>query len=126
MKSIKKALLYGFLIWLIPFITAFLIYPIHESNRVLFESIMPIIITICVVSFAYFYFKNVDKSFFKEGLLVGIIWFATCVVIDLPMFMQGPMKMTLTNYIMDIGLTYLMIPIITLGFGYLLEKRIKE
>ena len=125
MKSIKKALLYGFLVWLIPFITAFLIYPIHESNRVLFESIMPIVITICVVSFAYLYFKNVDKCFFKEGLLVGMIWFVMCIAIDLPMFMQGPMKMTFTNYIMDIGLTYLMIPIIIIGFAYLLEKRIR-
>lgn len=123
MKSIKKMLLYGFLIWLIPFVTAFSIYSIHESNRILFESIMPVVITICVVSFAYLYFKNVDKSFFKEGLLIGIIWFTICIAIDLPMFMQGPMKMTFSNYIMDIGLTYLIIPIIIFGFGYLLEKR---
>ncbi len=126
MRSIKKALLYGFLVWLIPFVTAFLIYPIHESNRILFESIMPVVITICVVSFAYLYFKNVDNNFFKEGLLVGVLWFAICIAIDLPMFMQGPMKMTFANYVMDIGLTYLMIPAITIGFGYLLEKRARQ
>lgn len=123
MKSIKKTLLYGFLVWLIPFIVAFSIFPIRESNRALFESIMPVAITICVVFFAHHYFKKVDNAYKKEGISLGLIWLAISFVIDLAMFMQGPMKMTFTNYIIDIGLTYLMIPVITVGFGYLLEKR---
>jgi hypothetical protein len=47
MKSFKKTLLYGVLIWLITFTIAFLIFPIHETNRVFFESIMPVVISIC-------------------------------------------------------------------------------
>ena len=125
MKSIKKTLLYGFLIWLIPFITAFLIFPIRESNRALFESIMPIMITASVVFFAYHYFKKSDANFVKEGLLLGFIWSAISFVIDLAMFMQGPMKMPFTDYVMDIGLTYLIIPVITVGFGYLCENKRK-
>lgn len=123
MKPIKQILLYGFLIWLIPFVVAFLIFPIHESNRILFESIMPVVLTISVVFFANIYFKKLNKNFFKEGLIAGIIWFGISIVIDLLMFMQGPMKMTFANYVMDIGLTYLMIPAITIGFGYLIEKK---
>ena len=69
MKSIKKTLFYGFLIWLIPFITAFLIFPIKESNRALFESIMPIAITVSVVFFAYLYFKKLDNDYKKEGIM---------------------------------------------------------
>jgi hypothetical protein len=122
MKSIKKTLLYGFLIWLIPFIIAFLIFPIRESNRALFESIMPIVITICVVFFAVVYFKKLEDNFLKEGVLIGIVWLVMSFGIDLIMFMQGPMKMSFINYAMDIGLTYLIIPTITVGFGYLLNK----
>ena len=123
MKSIKKTLFYGFLIWLIPFITAFLIFPIRESNRALFESIMPIVITVSVVFFAYLYFKKLDNNFVKEGAMLGIIWLAISFVIDLAMFMQGPMKMPFADYIMDIGLTYLIIPTITIGFGYLRKTK---
>ena len=126
MKSIKKTLLYGFLIWLIPFVVAFLIFPIRESNRTLFESIMPIVITICVVFFANIYFKKLDKNFVKEGLLIGIIWLAISFSIDLAMFMQGPMKMSFVDYVMDIGLTYLIIPTITIGFGYLSKFTIEK
>ena len=123
MKSIKKTLLYGFLIWLIPFVVAFLIFPIRESNRALFESIMPVVITISVAFFAYQYFKKLDNNFVKEGVMLGLIWLAISFVIDLVMFMQGPMKMTFTVYIVDIGLTYLIIPAITIGFGYLSKSK---
>ena len=123
MKSMT--LLYGFLIWLIPFVVAFLIFPIRESNRALFESIMPIVITISVIFFAYQYFRKLDTNFVKEGVLLCLIWLAISLIIDLAMFMQGPMKMSFANYIMDIGLTYLIIPTITIGFGYLCENKRK-
>ena len=126
MKSIKKTLLYGFLIWLIPFVVAFLIFPIRESNRALFESIMPVVITISVAFFAYQYFKKLDNNFVKEGVMLGLIWLAISFVIDLVMFMQGPMKMTFTVYIVDIGLTYLIIPAITIGFGYLSKSKAEK
>ena len=115
----KKILLYGFLIWLIPFIVAFLIFPIKESNLPLFESIMPVAVTLATVLFSVLYFKNVSANYLKVGVLLGLTWFAISLVIDLPLFMyEGPMKMTFGDYMMDIGLTYLIIPIITTGYGY--------
>ncbi|MBI5229279.1 hypothetical protein HY991_04150 [Candidatus Micrarchaeota archaeon] len=123
MKSLKKALLYGFFIWLIPFVVAFLIYPVRTSNRLLFESIMPVVLTACVVAFADLYFAKVEKNFFKEGVLLGLLWFAMAVVIDLLMFREGPMKMSFIDYMADIGLTYLIIPVVTMGFGHLNEKK---
>lgn len=120
MKSLKKTLLYGFLIWLIPFIVAFLIFPIRESNRPLFESIMPIAVTACAVVFSILYFKKLETEFLKEGILIGAVWFLISLIIDLMMFLpESPMHMDFIPYMMDIGLTYMIIPIITIGFGYL-------
>ena len=115
----KKILLYGFLIWLIPFIVAFLIFPIKESNLPLFESIMPVAVTLATVLYSVLYFKNVTANYLKVGVLLGLTWLAISLVIDLPLFMLvEPMKMTFGDYMMDIGLTYLIIPIITTGYGY--------
>ncbi len=121
MKQIKKALLYGFLIWLIPFVVAFMIFPIHESNRPLFESIMPVTITVAVVVFSILYFRKTEQAFLKEGLLLGAAWFTISLAIDLFMFLpaSSPMHMPFPEYMMDIGITYLIIPVITTGFGYL-------
>jgi len=123
MKSIKKALLYGLLVWLIPFIVAILLSSVRKHNRPLFESIMPVVITISAVPFLILYFSKLQAHFLKEAVLLGIIWLAISLILDLLLFMEGPMKMSFADYMMDIGLTYLMIPTISIGFGCLLEKR---
>ncbi|MDP2917579.1 MAG: hypothetical protein Q8O16_06600 [Dehalococcoidia bacterium] len=123
MKSFKLALLYGFLVWLIPFIVAVLIDPLRATERPFFESIMPVVITVCVVIFSILYFKKVEHNFLREGIQTGIIYFAMGIGIDLLAFSWGPMAMSLSDYMKDIGFTYLMIPAITIGFGYLLMKR---
>lgn len=33
------------------------------------------------------------------------------------------MKMGFVDYVKDIGITYLIIPIVTIGFGFMLETR---
>ena len=123
MKSIKKVLLYGFLLWLVPFIISFLMYPLKSSNRVLWESIMSVVIAIAAVIFSILYLANLQTNFLKEAALIGIIWLAISIILDLFLFMEGSMKMPAGEYIMDIGLTYLMIPVICIGFGYLLQKK---
>lgn len=119
MKSPKLAVLYGLLVWAIPFVVAIFIFPFRESNRPLFESIMPVSVVLATVLFSVLYSKKVGISSPKEGLYLGLAWMLISLVIDALMFSRGPMKMTLRGYVDDIGITYLMIPIITKGIGYL-------
>ncbi|MEE9490911.1 MAG: hypothetical protein V3V80_01240 [Dehalococcoidia bacterium] len=122
MKKYSKVVLFGFFIWLIPFVVSILIFPIRESQRALFESIMPVVVTVCAVLFSTRYFRKLEAGFLKEGVLLGLVWFIISIVLDLLLFMEGPMKMSFADYMMDIGLTYLIIPIVSFGFGYLLEQ----
>jgi fumarate reductase subunit C len=124
MKSLKFALALGFLLWLVPFILSLAISPIHTSDRVFFETIMPVAITLAVVALSYLYFNGVKGEYLKEGIIVGIIWPAISLIFDLLMFSWGPMAMSFTDYMKDIGLAYLIYPIVTIGIGYLLEKRL--
>lgn len=124
MTSIKRALLFGLLIWLIPFAVAFVIFPIRESSRPLFESIMPVAISIATVVFGMLYFRIVPSKYLREGILIGLIWLIMCLLIDMPlMLLGGPMQMTLWEYVADIGVTYLMIPVITIGMGAVLGQK---
>lgn len=117
MASKGKAVLFGFLVWLIAFVVAFLIFPIRESARPLFESIMPVVVTVATVAFALLYFRRVTAGFVKEGTVLGCLWLAINVIIDLPLMLTGPIDMTLGEYVADIGLTYLIIPAVTVGIG---------
>ena len=122
MKSYLVALRYGFLVWLIPFIVSVLIYPLKESQAPLFESIMPVIITASVVVFFMLFLRKPESRSLKAWIIVGIMWFLLCFLLDLTMFIWGPMKMPFTAYIKDIGLTYLIIPIISYGFGRIIQE----
>jgi len=122
MKSYLVALRYGFLVWLIPFIVSVLIYPLKESQAPLFESIMPVIITASVVVFSMLFLRKPESRSLKAWIIVGIMWFLLCFLLDLTMFIWGPMKMPFTAYIKDIGLTYLIIPIISYGFGRIIQE----
>ena len=123
MKSIGKMILVGFLVWLIPFLVAIAIYRLHEPYRPLFESVMAVVVASVTMVFAGLYLVKLETQFIAEAITLGIIWFVIAVGIDLLMFMWGPMKTSFADYMMDIGVTYVMIPVITVGFGWVLGKR---
>jgi hypothetical protein len=45
------------------------------------------------------------------------LWFAINVLIDLPLMLTDPIGMSLGEYWADVGLTYLIIPAVTVGIG---------
>lgn len=118
----KIAIIYGLAIWAITLIVAFLIFPLRENERPLFESIMPLVLTFATTLFSYLYFRKVESRFVMQGLCLGLIWIAISLTLDALMFSRGPMAMKLIDYTKDIGITYLIILIIPLGFGYALAN----
>lgn len=126
MASVRKAILLGLLVWLIPFIVAFIAFPLKNSWRSLFESIMPLALALVVVACARLYFRGIAARGMREGLLLGLVWFAICVAIDLPLMLSPPMNYSLSEYAADIGLTYLMIPVITIGMAVACEPTVRH
>ena len=118
MNQYLKVVLYGFLVWLLPFVVSLFIYPLKVAGSPLFESIMPLVISLTVVVLAFFYLKNLDGDYVKEGVIMGVFWFTISIIIDLVLFLSpSALQMSFTDYLMDIGITYLMIPFITIGMG---------
>ncbi|MEN6292663.1 MAG: hypothetical protein ABFD07_11690, partial [Methanobacterium sp.] len=62
MNKNLKIVLFGFLIWLIPFAASFFIYPLKTPMYSLFESIMSVLIAVAAVIFSYLYFKNIKTN----------------------------------------------------------------
>jgi hypothetical protein len=107
----------GLLVWLLPFVVAFLVFPFRESWRALFESVMAVSVTVTAVWFGLVYLRRLPVVAVQDGVLVGVLWWLMCVAIDLPLFSAGPMTMTLGDYMADIGLTYVSIPAVTIGLA---------
>ncbi len=126
MKLFLKPLLFGLLVWLVPFVVAFAIFPLRESHRALFESIMPVVVTAITVLLAVLYFRRVRANSVRVGLGLGVLWYAISVGIDLPLMLSPPIEMSVGEYFADVGLTYLIIPLATIGVGCGHAMRPKE
>lgn len=120
MNKLLKQLLFGFLTWLIPFVFSFLIWPLHDSMLSLFKSIMIVSGAITGVVFIVIYFKKISSGYLRDGITIGFIWLAINIILDL-IVLVGLFKTPTKDYFIDIGIRYLMIPAITIGFGYILE-----
>ncbi len=96
MRSPKRALLYGFLVWLVPFLVSFVVFPFRASDRPLFESIMAVVLTVSVAVFGVLYMRRPAARPLREGILVGLLWLAISLAIDLLLFLpDSPMHMSL-------------------------------
>ena len=128
MQSLKRAFAYGFLVWLLTLLVSMAIFPLKRSWPVLFDSIMPIALALCAMIFANRYFQRNAASSLREGVLLGALWLVMNWLLDWPLFSYGPMKMSVVDYMADIGFTYLMLPIITMGLAFQAAnvKRLKE
>lgn len=73
MNKYLNIVLFGFLVWLIPFIVYFIIFGLCGEYRPLFESIMAITVTLSVLIFSTCYLKSVDTDYIREGVIIGII-----------------------------------------------------
>jgi phosphate/sulfate permease len=118
----KRALLLGFLSWLIPFLISFLVFPLKRSNAPLFATMMTLVVVLTagVLLGSYFRGRPVAPS---EAFLVGVLWFVCNLVLDYPMFSHGPMRMTALNYYSEIGLDYLIFPLFAFGAARLACSR---
>jgi hypothetical protein len=118
MRSWGRILGLGLVAWLALFVVAFFAFPFRESARPLFESIMAVAVTATAVLLGLVHLRRLRSGFVREGLLIGLVWFAVCLLIDAPlMLFGGPMKMTFGAYMADIGLTYVSIPVVTVGLA---------
>jgi hypothetical protein len=114
-------LVYGFLLWLTTFLVSVVIRPLKDTSVPLFDSLMPVALAALTLWFLYLYFKGVTSGYAQAGLIAGVVWLVMNVLLDQLLFSWGPMQMTLIDYMYDIGLTYLLIPVITTGAGYLMD-----
>lgn len=108
MQKLKKVLGYGILVWAVPFVLSMVLFPLRESDRIFFETIMPVVVvaaTVWAVRFIIFQRKS-------DVWQIGIAWFFLCVILDQAFFAWGPQKMSFTEYWKDIGFGYLTVPLI--------------
>ncbi len=125
MNKHVRNILYGFFAWLIPFVASFFFYTREGTLTIdifLFKSIMIIVGLISAAFLLISYFKKIDSNYLKEGIVVGIVWFGINILLDLLVLI--PMSgMSIADYFTQIGLRYLVIPVMTIMVGFVLANK---
>lgn len=116
-----RALWYGFLVWLFPFIGAFPIFPLKEKYPLVFKALMGVILAAAAAGASRYYFASTPIARGTDGLWLGCLWAALSIAIDIPLFVFG-FKMKLAVYLSEIGLAYLAVPAIAWGNAGLLVE----
>ena len=114
--SLIKVLLFGFLTWLIPFVVSLPLVgrdgqPILPTG--VFKSLM-IVIGSAVGAWLLVGVFRQRPSFRHPGLVVGLLWLAINVGLDL-LILVPLTKMSLWDYAGEIALRYLVIPIMAVA-----------
>jgi uncharacterized membrane protein YvlD (DUF360 family) len=109
-RAVARAILFGLLSWVIPFVVSFGAFPLKKSNAPLFSTLMYLVVLATAGTLIKLYFRKRAVSV-REAALVGAVWLAINLVCDYPMFAYGPMKMTALGYYSEIGLVYLTYPV---------------
>ena len=105
----KRALGLGVLAWLVPFLLSFALSTLRQTSAALFATVMFLAVVVTSGALLVYYFRR-RTVHLREAFLVGILWMAVSLLLDCPVFLHGPLRMTPLRYFSEIGLVYLVFP----------------
>lgn len=115
--SLKHIFGFGFLVWLLPLVISFLIFPIQQSNLALFNTLMTLILVTTTIVFSILLLR---QRFFPVVIaaVVGALWMVMGWGLDYLVLVRGPIQMPVDEYISGVGVEYLLIPLIIAAFSW--------
>lgn len=125
MKLYLRGVLYGLLVWIVPFVTGFLFYTPEgelKGNIFLFKSVMIVVSALIGAILLVSYFRRIKENYVREGIVLGCVWLVLNLLLDFLILI--PMAdMSHIDYFMEIGLRYLVMPIFSVAIGVSLARK---
>ncbi len=119
----RRTTLLGFVSWLVPFVVSFLFVDRTGQFVIpqpLFKSLMVVIFGGLGTGLLVIAFRRVPPTP-RAGLALGCYWLAINLVLDIVVLVPL-VKMPAAMYFYDIGLRYLLIPVISIALGVVGER----
>ena len=112
----RRIIVYRLVLWFVPFVVSLGWITPEGRPRFsdnLFESRMVIVLVPLACVLAYRLFAN-DRPVPASGLTVGLVWYGCSFICDVPTIILG-FGMSWRDYAIDVLLSYLAIPTITIA-----------
>lgn len=120
LQSPKRVLIGGLGVWVGLVAISLILLPAEGKHEALYESIKLSALVGVTLALIIWYLRDVRNGTIVEGLVVGLVWAAMVIALDLVLFALGAFNIGLGVYFTDVASSYLAIPITTtLTMGYL-------
>jgi|SRR5215207_9160346 len=124
-RSPKRALLGGLGVWVGLVAISLILLPAEGKHEALYESIKLSTLVGVTIGLTIWYLRAVRGGSFVEGLVVGLLWAAVTIILDLALYFAGAFNIGLSEYFTDVASSYLAIPIATtLVIGFLQPRTV--
>ena len=124
MKKHLVMALCGLIAWVVPFISSFFFFSPKGELKIdvfLFKSIMIVVGSITAALLIVHYFKKLKSDYLKTGIILGLIWLLVNLFMDIIILL--PMSgMAMDTYFIEIGIRYIVIPVMCVMAGMVLEN----
>jgi len=127
MRDSVRVLLYGILTWLIPFLLAIPFYSSGELliDQQLFKSIMIIIGSLTGAVLIAHLFRIMSWDYLTAGYVTAVVWLLINWALD-SLILLPLNGLDLISYTSQIGLRYLVIPVMTIMAGVVADHAAKK
>ncbi|MDD1668413.1 MAG: hypothetical protein LUO97_01290 [Methanomicrobiales archaeon] len=125
MEKNLKIIISGILAWLIPFLVSVPLYPQGQPiyDLQVTKSVLIVVGALVGAALALWYFRNIGKAFAREGAILGIAWFLINSALDIIVLVYILQGMDPATWAGQIGIRYLLMPIMTTAMGMAMEIR---
>jgi hypothetical protein len=117
----------GLLIWAVPFAVSFGLYDRSGKLTVsydFFKAVMVVSSSFIAGYILYRFFRNVEGSYLRHGLVAGLVWLLVNWIMDIVALLPIA-GLSWFDYFTGIGFGYLQIPVVSTAVGYLLNYKSK-
>ena len=123
--ELKKAIIFGILIWISTYIITSILNPIFTDNLPHVNIIVPLTIIVVTGFFGILYIREINSNEVIEGILAGIIFIIIDILLDYIFFILPNHRVLIVeNYSLHIISMIILILSITTFLGYLAQMSV--
>ena len=123
--KLKKAIIFGILIWFITYILTSILNPIFTDNLPNINIVVPITIIIVTGFFGILYIREIDENEVMEGILAGIIFVIIDIILDSTIFiLPNRPVLIVEDFAVHVISMFVIVLSITTFLGYLAQMTI--
>jgi hypothetical protein len=125
MAHFMRVMMFGLISWLVPYGVSMVFMGADgfvHSDYAFYRTVMLITVMLTTAVLLAAHFRSISQSFFREGVLVGMLWLEMNLSLDLLVVLPYS-GMGVVNYLAQVGIDYVAIPLLAFLAGYILWQR---